>query len=62
MTDNDFDLYERIDVVTARKLIEIVTTLARSCSFNNKESMEIAQVCDECLKRMNDEQESGGIE
>lgn len=51
MTIDEFDQNDRIDAVDARKIIEIVTTLARSCAFNHDEAYKIAKVCEECCDR-----------
>ena len=52
MTIDEFDQNDRIDAVDARKIIEIVTTLARSCAFNHDEAYKIAKVCEECCDRL----------
>lgn len=52
MTIDEFNQDDRISVVDARRIIEIVTTLARSCSFNRTEAVKIAKVCQECLDRL----------
>lgn len=52
MTNGEFNLNDRIDMVDARRIIEIVTTLARSCAFNHIESMKIAKVCQDCCDRL----------
>lgn len=57
MTVEEFDQNDRIDMVEARRIIEIVTTLAKSCAFNHVEATKIAGVCQECCERLerNDE-------
>lgn len=52
MTVEEFDQNDRIDMVDARRIIEIVTTLAKSCAFNHAEAAKIAQVCQECCDRL----------
>ena len=42
MQEKEFNLCDRIDIVEARKIIEAVTTLAKSCAFNHIEAMKIA--------------------
>lgn len=52
MTIEEFDQNDRIDMVDARRIIEIVTTLAKSCAFNHAEAAKIAGVCQECCERL----------
>ena len=57
MQEKEFNLCDRIDIVEARKIIEAVTTLAKSCAFNHIEAMKIAKVCQDCCGRI--EREGG---
>nr|DAE33451.1 MAG TPA: hypothetical protein [virus sp. ctQ5V6] len=57
MTVEEFDKNDRISTVDARKIIGVVTTLAKSCAFNHAEAAIIARVCQECCERL--EQEGG---
>lgn len=50
--ESEFNVNDRIDMVEARKLIEIVTMLATKCAFTHLESMKIAKVCAECCERL----------
>lgn len=52
MKSEEFNQNDRISMVDARRIIEIVTTLARSCAFNHAEAVKIAQVCQECCDRL----------
>lgn len=45
-----------IDVVEARRLIETVTTLAKTCSFTRLEAMKIVKVCMDCIDRIESEE------
>lgn len=56
MTVEEFDYNDRIDMVDARRIIEIVTALAKSCAFNHAEATKIAGVCQECCERLEKEQ------
>lgn len=56
MTVEEFDQNDRIGMVDARRIIEIVTTLAKSCAFNYAEATKIAGVCQECCERLEKEQ------
>lgn len=53
----EFSLNDRIDAVEARRIIEAVTTLAKSCAFNRMEVMKIAKVCQDCCNRLEQEGE-----
>lgn len=46
------NINDRIDVVEARRVIEAVTTLAKSCAFTHIEAMKIAKVCENCCDRL----------
>ena len=46
------NLCENIDMVEARKLIEIVTTLAKGCCFTKLEFQQIASICNKCIDRL----------
>lgn len=46
------NLNERISMVEARQLMEIVTTLARGCAFTKLEFAQIASVCNKCIDRL----------
>lgn len=43
---------DRIDAVEARKIIECVSTLAKSLAFTHLEAMKIAKVCTDCIDRL----------
>lgn len=43
---------ERISMVEARQLIEIVTRLANGCAFTKLELYQIASVCNKCIDRL----------
>lgn len=49
------NLNERISTVEARKLLEIVTLLARSCAFTKLEFQQIASVCNNAIDRLESE-------
>ena len=49
------NINDRIDVVEARKIIEAVTTLAKSCAFTHIEAMKIAKTCQDCCDRLESE-------
>ena len=46
------NLCENIDMVEARKLIELVTTLAKGCCFTKLEFQQIASICNKCIDRL----------
>lgn len=48
---------DRINAVEARKIIVAVTTLARDCAFTHIEAMKIAKVCQDCLDRLEREEQ-----
>lgn len=48
----EINLNDRIDTVEARKIIEAVTILAKSCAFTHIEAMKIAKVCEDCCNRL----------
>lgn len=48
----EINLNDRIDTVEARKIIEAVTILAKSCAFTHIEAMQIAKVCEDCCNRL----------
>ena len=50
------NMNENISVVEARKLIEIVTTLAKGLAFKKYEFHQIASVCNKCIDRLELEQ------
>jgi len=51
---------ERITPVEARRIIEAVTTLAKSMAFTRLEVMKIAKVCQDCCNRLEREGEVDG--
>lgn len=53
------NINENISIVEARKLIEIVSTLAKGCAFTKLEFQQIASICNKCIDRL--EKEEGGI-
>ncbi len=62
MTENEVNLNGNINVVEARRIIEAVTTLARSCAFTRLEAMKIAKVCEDCCERLERCDEDGKID
>lgn len=60
--ENEVNLNDNINVVEARRIIEAVTTLARSCAFNHIEAMKIAKVCQDCCDRLERSDEDGKID
>lgn len=52
MAQNEVNLNDNIDVVEARRIIEVVTTLAKHCAFTRLEAMKIAKVCQDCCDRL----------
>lgn len=46
------NLNENITPVEARKLIEIVSTLAKGCAFTKLEFQQIASICNKCIDRL----------
>ena len=46
------NLNERITLVEARGIIEIVSTLAKTLAFTKLEAMKILMVCEECFDRL----------
>lgn len=55
MTTDEFNVNDRITIVEARKILQVVTLLAKSCSFNHLEGMKIIKVCQDCLERLEKE-------
>lgn len=53
-------LDEPITMSEARTLLEVVTPLAKSLSFNKRELVEIMNVCNRCLDRVIPEE--GGVD
>ena len=49
------NLNENITPIEARRLLEAVTTLARSMAFTRLEAMKIAKVCNDCCNRLEQE-------
>ncbi len=59
MAQNEVNLNDNIGMVEARRIIEAVTTLARSCAFTRLEAMKIAKVCEDCCDRMERSSDDG---
>lgn len=52
MTENEVNLNGNINVVEARRIIEVVTILAKGCAFTRLEAMKISKVCQDCCDRL----------
>lgn len=52
-------LDEHITMSEARTILEVVTPLAKTLSFNKRELVQIMDICNRCLERVI--QEEGGV-